>query len=418
MIQFVCLLPVLCLIGFQLGYYVVLPQIYNEWNVWYGICGLELFGSILFVVWLKRKNHKGWLGLFQTIVSHIEKLSRFIVSQNYYVSVKKENRQRITYFPKVYYRYSDRELFVRFPLDLGKFQERFLKLTEILETGLSADVVDIEYEKDYIVYRLLYLPFGNRLTITEMEVTDKTIQLMKGVVWEFAKMPHALISGGTGSGKTYTMQTILYAFLKIGADIVIADPKMSDLSFLEDVEVFNGKVFYSKNTIAGAIRKFKEEMEERQQEYRERSNRQVGLNYFDLGYKPKVLVLDEFNAYMSSFSRMDKVQEEVSEHLKQVLMLGRQLGFFVVIGMQRADAQYLPDGMRDQFGLRIALGKMSEQGLNMMFGDERKQWKSKEIRGFGYCFIGYGRVKEFYSPYIPKDFEFINEFNILISDDS
>ena len=38
--------------------------------------------------------------------------------------------------------------------------------------------------------------------------------------------------------------------------------------------------------------------------------------------------------------------------LKQIVMLGRQSGFFLILACQRPDAKYLGDGIRDQFNFR------------------------------------------------------------------
>ena len=43
--------------------------------------------------------------------------------------------------------------------------------------------------------------------------------------------------------------------------------------------------------------------------------------------------------------------------LKQIVMLGRQAGFFLILACQRPDAKYLGDGIRDQFNFRVALGR-------------------------------------------------------------
>ena len=58
--------------------------------------------------------------------------------------------------------------------------------------------------------------------------------------------------------------------------------------------------------------------------------------------------------------------------LKQIVMLGRQSGFFLILACQRPDAKYLGDGIRDQFNFRVALGRMSELGYSMMFGEVEK----------------------------------------------
>ena len=51
--------------------------------------------------------------------------------------------------------------------------------------------------------------------------------------------------------------------------------------------------------------------------------------------------------------------------LKQIVMLGRQSGFFLILACQRPDAKYLRTGS-------IQLWGMSELGYSMMFGEVDK----------------------------------------------
>ena len=90
--------------------------------------------------------------------------------------------------------------------------------------------------------------------------------------------------------------------------------------------------------------------------------------------------------------------------LKQIVMLGRQAGFFLILACQRPDAKYLGDGIRDQFNFRVALGRMSEMGYGMMFGsDVQKDFFLKRIKGRGYVDVGTSVISEFYTPLYQKD---------------
>lgn len=103
----------------------------------------------------------------------------------------------------------------------------------------------------------------------------------------------------------------------------------------------------------------------------------------------------------------------VLSKLKQIVMLGRQSGFFLVLACQRPDAKYLGDGIRDQFSFRVALGKMSELGLSMMFGETNKDFFLKQIKGRGYVDVGTNVISEFYTPLVPEDHDFLTEIAIL-----
>lgn len=56
---------------------------------------------------------------------------------------------------------------------------------------------------------------------------------------------------------------------------------------------------------------------------------------------------------------------------------------------------------------RAALGKMSELGYGMMFGETKKDFFQKRIRGRGYVDTGKNVITEFYTPLVPKDHDFL-----------
>jgi DNA segregation ATPase FtsK/SpoIIIE-like protein len=99
----------------------------------------------------------------------------------------------------------------------------------------------------------------------------------------------------------------------------------------------------------------------------------------------------------------------IMDKIKQIVMLGRQSGFFLILACQRPDAKYLQDGSRDQFNFRVALGKLSEQGYSMIFGDAKKEFVSKTIRGRGYVDVGENVISEFYTPLVPAGYDFLGE---------
>ena len=102
--------------------------------------------------------------------------------------------------------------------------------------------------------------------------------------------------------------------------------------------------------------------------------------------------------------------------LKKIVMLGRQAGFFLILACQRPDAKYLGDGIRDQFNFRVALGRMSELGYSMMFGETKKDFFLKQIKGRGYVDAGTSVISEFYTPLVPKKFDFLKEIGEAVEE--
>lgn len=55
----------------------------------------------------------------------------------------------------------------------------------------------------------------------------------------------------------------------------------------------------------------------------------------------------------------------------------------------------------------MALGRMSELGYSMMFGEVDKNFFMKRIKGRGYVDTGGSVISEFYTPLVPKGYDFL-----------
>lgn len=252
---------------------------------------------------------------------------------------------------------------------MSKYQDQLLQLEKKLETGLYCELIDKELKDSYVEYLLLYDTIASRIGIDEVVATDGTLKLMKSVYWEYDKLPHMLIAGGTGGGKTYFILTIIEALQHTNANLYILDPKNADLADLESVMP---NVYYKKKDMLDCLNRFYDEMIARSEEMKNHPNYKTGENYAYLGLPANFLIFDEYVAFMDMLGREST---EVISKLKQIVMLGRQAGFFLILACQRPDAKYLGDGIRDNFNFRVALGRMSELGYGMMFGsDTQKQF--------------------------------------------
>ena len=396
-----------------IGYFFIYPMPeYAVFSIWYvAIVGIVVLYGLLIFFFIHSKRTK----TFMLSMKHRERLAKFIVNNGYFDSEKtKDGQVRVTYFPKVYYKMDGilkNLIEIRFPIDMGKYQDRFSKLRETLETGLNADLKDYYNEPNYFVYTLMLNPSRLRLNMMDMNIDGQQIEIMQGVYWNFNKIPHGLIVGGTGSGKTFLLESLMWTFAKLGADITVCDPKQTDLSYLARTEFFRGRVFSDLDKMVNVVDRFVREMKERTVEFNKRADGRTGLNYFDVGLKPKILFFDEYNNFMDELGSFGKQRSEVEKNISLLVKLGRQVGVFLIVGMQRPDMEYFKSGARDNFGLRITLRKMSTQGYGMMFGDTQKSFKTYREIGWGYAYLGSGEVFEFWSPLVPKGFNFVEEFD-------
>lgn len=188
---------------------------------------------------------------------HRQKLAKMILENKWYESeqVKTEGffkdsagrtKEKITYFPKMYYRLKNGLIQIRVEITLGKYQDQLLHLEKKLESGLYCELTDKELKDSYVEYTLLYDTIASRISIDEVEAKDGKLRLMKNVWWEYDKLPHMLIAGGTGGGKTYFILTLIEALLHTDSKLYILDPKNADLADLGSVMA---NVYYRKEDL-------------------------------------------------------------------------------------------------------------------------------------------------------------------------
>ena len=352
---------------------------------------------------------------------HRQKLAKMILENGWYESETTQEsgffkdlpasskKEKITYFPKLYYRMDNGLLYIRTEITLGKYQDQLLHLEKKLETGLYCELVSKELKDSYVEYVLLYDTIANRITINEVQAEHGSLRLMKNVWWEYDKLPHMLIAGGTGGGKTYFILTIIEALLRCNAVMYVLDPKNADLA---DLSVVMPEVYYKKEDITACIDRFYDGMMARSEAMKLMENYKTGENYAYLGLAPHFLIFDEYVAFMEMLTT--KESTALLSQLKKIVMLGRQAGYFLIVACQRPDAKYFGDGIRDNFNFRVGLGRLSELGYGMLFGsDVKKQFFQKRIKGRGYCDVGTSVIAEFYTPLVPKGYDFLGTIGEL-----
>lgn len=378
-------------------------------------CSIALLVCLLVAFLFKRYKYDS----FKQLV-HRQKLSKMILENRWYESeqVKTDGffkdsssrtKEKITYFPKMYYHLKNGLIQIRVEITLGKYQDQLLHLEKKLESGLYCELTDKELKDSYVEYTLLYDTISSRISIDEVQANDGKVRLMENIWWEYDKLPHMLIAGGTGGGKTYFILTLIEALLHTDSKLYILDPKNADLADLGSVME---NVYYKKEDMLSCIDNFYEEMMKRSEEMKQMENYKTGENYAYLGLPANFLIFDEYVAFMEMLGTKENVA--VLNKLKQIVMLGRQAGFFLILACQRPDAKYLGDGIRDQFNFRVALGRMSEMGYGMMFGsDVQKDFFLKQIKGRGYVDVGTSVISEFYTPLVPRGHDFLEEIKKL-----
>lgn len=168
---------------------------------------------------------------------------------------------------------------------------------------------------------------------------------------------HLAISGKTGSGKSVLEEFVVASALKAGDRVVILDPKMSDLSLIDNSVPDQVKVAWAKGDMMKALEEATTELEQRQTAYHDKRQE----------FTPLTILIDELSSFLLLLNRKEK--DQVLTNIKLLALMGRQLGIRVVLAAQQFGvANSIPSEVREQLSAKVLLGQSMPEEQRFLFG--------------------------------------------------
>jgi len=179
---------------------------------------------------------------------------------------------------------------------------------------------------------------------------------------DLAKMPHLLIAGATGSGKTVCLNAIICCLLMCNTPydtrLIMVDPKRVELVQFNSLPHLMTPVIVDTNKAVNALRWLNQEMDMRYQKLAAAGARNLeGYNKTRTG-KDKmpniVLVIDELaDLMMAGF-------DEVEHILCRLAQLARAIGIHLVVATQRPSVDVVTGLIKANFPTRISFAVTSQ----------------------------------------------------------
>lgn len=213
---------------------------------------------------------------------------------------------------------------------------------------------DLSYELDQCTHEKLPLLLGK-----DSIDTTKVVDL--------ESMPHLLIAGSTGSGKTMLLQSILMSLThhlsSVELKLILIDQKFLSFSHWKNVPHLLHDIVTDVSASINALNWCVDEMERRYQ---------VMASGYHEEFPKLVLVVDEFGDLIMTH------KNEVETAIVRLAQKARQCGIHLILSTQRPTADILTGHIKSNIPVRIALSVpdrrdsrivLEEQGAEVLLGN-------------------------------------------------
>lgn len=183
------------------------------------------------------------------------------------------------------------------------------------------------------------------------------------IVADLAKMPHLLIAGATGSGKSVCINTliasILYKATPDEVKLLMIDPKVVELSIYKNIPHLLVPVVTDPKKAAGALNWAVVEMTERYKKFAANNVRDIigynALNKEDITKLPQIVVIIDELADLMMVSPGD-----VEDSICRLAQMARAAGIHLVVATQRPSVDVITGLIKANIPSRISFAVSSQ----------------------------------------------------------
>ena len=185
------------------------------------------------------------------------------------------------------------------------------------------------------------------------------------IVGDIAKMPHVIIAGTTGSGKSVCtrsiIMSILYNCTPDEVKLILIDPKIVEFKIFEGIPQLLIPIVTDSKKAAGALNWAVQEMMRRYKTFADvgandlKSFNQLAETTEDLKFMPQIVVFIDELADM-----MLVAGKEVEDSICRLAQMGRAAGMHLVVATQRPTTDVITGLIKANIPSRIALSVKSQ----------------------------------------------------------
>ena len=229
------------------------------------------------------------------------------------------------------------------------------------------------------------------------------------IIGDLASMPHLLIAGTTGSGKSVCINTIilslLYKLTPNKCKFILIDPKMLELSTYERIPHLLCPVITEPKRAASVLGWVVKEMESRY-----RLMTKEGVRNID-GYNEKhslpmpyiVVIVDEMSDLMLVAGK------EIENYIQKLSQMARAAGIHIIMATQRPSVDVITGTIKANFPTRISFQVTSKIDSRTILGEQG----AEQLLGKGdmLYMTSANRIVRIHGPFVSeKEIKKVNDF--------
>ena len=229
------------------------------------------------------------------------------------------------------------------------------------------------------------------------------------IIGDLTSMPHLLIAGTTGSGKSVCINTIIVSILyKLNPDLckfILIDPKMLELSTYEGIPHLLCPVITEAKKAASVLGWVVKEMESRY-----KLMTREGVKNID-GYNTKhshsmpyiIVIVDEMSDLMLVAGK------EIENYIQKLSQMARAAGIHIIMATQRPSVDVITGTIKANFPTRISFQVTSKIDSRTILGEQG----AEQLLGKGDMLYmsSANRIIRIHAPYVSEsEIDKINNF--------